>query len=151
MKREKKRVIYYNNWTLVGYDLNYTLIQRASLVVIFASQKLQHYMLKHKIKLIARIEPLKYLLNKATFIGRLAKWVMIFNEFGIEYVEKKATKGQVIVDQLVEALIQVDHLIISDLPNELVFTLNVSMQWKLYFDGSYTRHGLGVGILFIKP
>lgn len=60
-------------------------------------------MLTHKTKLIARIDPLKYLLNKATLIGRLAKWVMILNEFDIEYIERKAIKGQAIVDQLVDA------------------------------------------------
>jgi len=30
---------------------------------------------------------LKYLLRKATLIGRLAKWVMILNEFEIQYAE----------------------------------------------------------------
>lgn len=50
-------------------------------------------MLAHSVKLVAKIDLLKYLLNKATLTGRLAKWVMILTEFDIEYVERKAIKG----------------------------------------------------------
>lgn len=79
------------------------------MAVVFASQKLRHYLLSHSIKLIAKIDPLKYLLHKATLIGRLEKWIMILSEFDFEYVVRKAIKGQVISDQLAEAPLQDDH------------------------------------------
>lgn len=60
-------------------------------------------MLHQKIMLVTKIDPLKYLLSKVTLTGRLAKWVMILIEFDIEYLDKKAIKGKVVVDQLVEA------------------------------------------------
>ena len=60
-------------------------------------------MLSHTIKLIAKTDPLKYLLSKAALTGRLAKWVMVLSEFDIEYVDCKSIKGQVIVDQLADA------------------------------------------------
>lgn len=78
---------------LVGYDLNYTQIEFACLVIVFSSYKLCHYMLTHKIKLVARIYPIKYLLNKVTLTRRLAKWVMMLRKFDIEYVDKKSIKG----------------------------------------------------------
>lgn len=62
---------------LVSYEMNYTIISKACLALVFASQKLRHYILAHSIKLVAKIDPLKYFLNKATLTGRLAKWVMI--------------------------------------------------------------------------
>jgi hypothetical protein len=62
----KERVFYYINRTLVGYELNYTSIEKTCLAVVFASQKICHYMLSHPIKLIAKIDPLKYLLAKST-------------------------------------------------------------------------------------
>ena len=37
--------IYYISRTLVGYELNYSLIEQACLAVVFAAQKLRHYML----------------------------------------------------------------------------------------------------------
>ena len=43
----KERAIYYISHTLVQYELNYTSIEKACLVVVFASQKLRHYMLAY--------------------------------------------------------------------------------------------------------
>ena len=73
------------------------------MAVVFASQKLRHYMLSHTTWLVAKIDPLKYLLSKEALKGRLAKWVMILSEFDIQYVEHKAIKGKAIVDQLADA------------------------------------------------
>ena len=75
-----ERAIYYISRTMVGHELNYTFIEKACLAVVFASQKFRHYMLAHKIKLIAKIDPLKYLLSKAMLTRRMAKWVMILSE-----------------------------------------------------------------------
>lgn len=89
----KDMVIYYISRTLVNYELNYSFIEKACLAIVFASQKLHHYILTHKVKLISKIDPLKYLLSKTMLIGRLAKWVMILRKFDIEYVDRKVIKG----------------------------------------------------------
>ena len=83
---------------MVNYELNYSFIEKAYLAIVFASQKLPHYLLTHKVKLISKIDPLKYLLKKIALTGRLAKWVMILSEFDIKYVDRKAIKGQAIAD-----------------------------------------------------
>lgn len=129
----------------------YTFIEKACLVVVFATQPLRHYMLTHTVKLIAKIDPLKYLLNKANLTRRLAKWVMILSEFDIQYVDRRAIKGQVIADQLAEALLQDDHPMHIEFPNTNALTMTVTQHWILYFDGSYTQHGSGSGILFVTP
>lgn len=92
-ENNKERAIYYISRTLVSYETNYSMIKKAHLVVVFTSHKLRYYMLVHFIKLIAKIDPLTYLLSKAALIGRLVNWVMILIEFDIEYVELKAIKG----------------------------------------------------------
>ncbi|GLJ17612.1 hypothetical protein SUGI_0306660 [Cryptomeria japonica] len=108
-------------------------------------------MLTHKTKLVARIDPLKYLLNKATLTSRLAKCVMLLSEFDIEYVDRKAIKGQAIIDQLVDAPMIDDVPLTSKFPDEAILTVSHAKPWQLYFDGSYTQHGAGPGILFITP
>ena len=60
----KERAIYYISCTLVSYELNYTSIEKACLTLVFASQKLRHYMLAQTVQLVAKINPLKYLLSK---------------------------------------------------------------------------------------
>ena len=94
----KEWAIYYISQTLVAYEMNYTSIKKACLAVVFASQKLQHYMLAHTVHLIAKIDSLKYLLRKVVLTGHLAKWMMILIEFDIQYVEGKAIKGQARAD-----------------------------------------------------
>lgn len=108
-------------------------------------------MLTHKIQLIAKIDPLKYLLSKAMLTCHLAKWVMLLSEFDIEYVDQKEIKGKVVAVQLVEAPLIRDHPLMSNFPDEEIFTVIPEKQWKLYFGGSYTRHGSGAGIIFIIP
>jgi len=40
----KERALYYLSWTLVEAELNYSLIEKMCLALIFAVQKLRHYM-----------------------------------------------------------------------------------------------------------
>lgn len=98
---------------MFGHELNYSFIEKGCLAIVFASQKFKHYMLAHKVKLITKIDPLKYLLSKVMLTGRMAKWVMILLEYDIEYVEQKAIKGQVIADQFAEAPIYSENPLIS--------------------------------------
>ena len=91
--------------------------------MVFSSQKLRYYILAHTMWLIAKIDPLKYLLSKATLIGHLEKWVMILSEFDIEYVEHKAIKGQAIVDQLTEAPITDHQPLHIDFPDGSILLL----------------------------
>ena len=59
-------------------------------------------MLTYAIQLVAKIDALKYLLSKAAFTSRIAKWMMILSEFGIQFIKRKAIKGQTIADQSTE-------------------------------------------------
>lgn len=148
---ERERAIYYISQTLVRYELNYTSIEHTYLVVVFATQKLRHYMLNHRTHLVAKIDPLKYLLSRTALIGCLAKWVMILSEYEIQYVEKKAIKGQVIANQLVDVPIQGNLPLIENFPDESIFHAEPKSPWKLYFDKPHTSHVSGAGILFITP
>ena len=146
----KERPIYYISRTLVAYELNYSIIEKACLAVVFASQKLRHYMLSHIVKLIAKIDPLKYLLSTTAWTGRLEKWVLILSEFDIEYVKRRAIKGQVLADQLADSPLQDDTPLLVEFPDETIMHLT-EHPWKLYFDGSLTQQGSGVGVLFTTP
>lgn len=147
----KERDIYYISRTLVGHDINYTFIEKACLVVVFPSQKFRHYMLAHQVKLITKIDPLKYLLSKATLIGWMDKWVTILKKYDIEYVEWKTIKGKAIADQLAEAPIYAKNPLVLEFLDESIFKLNVVDHWKVSFNRSYTQHGLGARVLFITP
>lgn len=107
-------------------------------------------MLAHIIKLIEKIDPIKYILNMATLTGWLTKWVMILSEFDIHYMDWWAIKGQEIAYQLAEALLLDNHPLHVEFPDTDVLEIT-TQSWVLYFDGSYTQHGSGVGIPFVTP
>jgi len=73
----KENVVYYISWTMVGAKINYSAMGKIFLALIFAVQKLRHYLLFHQITVISRADLLKYILSKALLLGGLAKWVMI--------------------------------------------------------------------------
>ena len=74
---------------------------------------------------------------------------MIFSEFDIVYKDRKAIKGQVIVDQIVEAPLQGDHPIIEHFLDDTIMIVTPCTQWNLFFDGSFTQKGSGEKILFV--
>eukprot|EP01018_Ginkgo_biloba_P014826 Gb_24854 [translate_table: standard] len=121
---QRERAIYYLSRTLVAYECNYTQIEKACLAVVFASQKSRHYMLNNKTKLIAKIDPLKYLLSKSTLTGRMAKWVMLLSKFDIEYVNQKAIKGQVLANHLAEAPLSENQPLIIGFPDESILLIS---------------------------
>ena len=82
----KENALYYLSRTLVGAEVNYSPIEKTCLVVVFALQKLKHYVPKHEVKLISRADPLKYILSRPILSGKITKWALILQQFAIEYV-----------------------------------------------------------------
>jgi hypothetical protein len=123
-------------------------MEKSCLVVFFFTLKLFHYMLSHTMQLISKIDPSKYMLSCTTLTGCLPKWVMLLSEFDIQYVNRKAIKGQVIANHLANAPLVIDHPLVTDFLDEHLCMIE-EPSWKLYFDGSYTSHGSRVGILLV--
>jgi len=94
-------------------------------------------MLAHTVHLVAKIDPLKYLLNKAALSGCLAKWMMILSKFDIQYVEHKEIKGQAIADQLADFPLEDITPMQIELPDASIMYIT-ERTWKMFFYGSRT-------------
>jgi hypothetical protein len=90
----KEVACYYLSCTMVGAKHNYSPIKKLCLALIFALKKLRHYMLAHEIQLVARVDPIKYLLSQPALTGRLAKWVLLMIEFDLTFVPQKLSKDK---------------------------------------------------------
>ncbi|KAG9444322.1 hypothetical protein H6P81_015662 [Aristolochia fimbriata] len=90
----KERSLYYLSRTLVGAELNYTPIEKTCLALIFAVQKLRHYLLAHSTNLISRADPLKYIMSRPILSGRLGEMGASSLEFEINLVPQRAIKGR---------------------------------------------------------
>lgn len=108
-------------------------------------------MLSHPIKLISKFDPLKYLLSRTSLTSCMANWVMLLRKFDIEYIDHKEIKGKIITNHLVNAPLVDAYPLLAEFFDEEVFTVAETNTWMLYFDGSYTHNGAGVGVLFVTP
>ena len=99
--------------------------------------------------LIARIDPLKYLMEKPIQDGKTAKWVLLLSEFDIKYVTQKSVKGRVIVDHLTHCSPEQVEKIQGDFLDEDIMGIEVE-SWKMYFDGATNQNGSGIGVLLIS-
>jgi len=55
-------------------------------------------MIAHRVTLISKVNPLKYLMTRPMLTGRLARWAIILTEFDIVYAPQKAIRGQAMAD-----------------------------------------------------
>ena len=78
-------------------------------------------MLIHTVQLISKIDPLKYMISRTILTRRLAKWVMLLSEFDIQYIDRKALKGQAIADHLANAPLVADHPLIKEFLDEHLY------------------------------
>ena len=67
----------------MAYEEKYTTLKKTCVVLVWATWKLKHYMLAFKVLLIARMDPLKYLIEKSVQDGKTAKWVLLLSEYDI--------------------------------------------------------------------
>ena len=71
---------------MLPYEEKYSPLKKTCIAFVRATCKLRHYMLAYKVLLIARMDPLKYLMEKPIQDGKTAKWVLLLSEIDIKYV-----------------------------------------------------------------
>ncbi|XP_074290338.1 uncharacterized protein LOC141617067 [Silene latifolia] len=147
----KERALYYLSRTLVGAELNYSPIEKICLALVFAIQKLRHYMQAHTIHVVSKADPIKYILSRPVLSGRLAKWAVLLKQYDLVFVSQKAVKGQVIADFFADHLVPTEWELSDELPGEGIFYVDILPPWKMYFDGAARRDGVGAGVVFISP
>ncbi|KAK3017300.1 hypothetical protein RJ639_006899 [Escallonia herrerae] len=82
------------------------------------------------------LNPLKYILSRKVLSGRIAKWVVILQQFVIERVSHKAVKGQALANFFAARPILDDSPLAIKLPDNDVMYIEVQKEWEMYFDGA---------------
>ena len=69
----KENVIYYTNKKMLPYEDKYSPLEKTCVALVWATHKLRHYTNAFKVFLIARMDPLKYLMEKPMQDRKTAK------------------------------------------------------------------------------
>ena len=91
--------IYYASRQMNSAERNYTATERECLPLIFACKKFCHYLLGYDIVFHTDHDAIKYLVNKTDLSGRIARWVLLLQEFKYE-IKVKAGKSNANADYL---------------------------------------------------
>ena len=60
----KENAIYYISKKMLPYEGKYSPLEKTCVALVWATRKLRYYILAFKVLLIARMDPLKYLMEK---------------------------------------------------------------------------------------
>ena len=70
----KERATYYLSKLFNEAEKKYTAMEKTYAGVVWVAQKLKHYFLAHEVQLIAKMDPIKYLLEKPALTECLVRW-----------------------------------------------------------------------------
>ena len=145
-----ENAIYYICKKMLPYEEKYSPLKKTCVALVWAAGKLRHYMLAYNVLLIARMDPLKYLMEKPVQNGKTAKWVLLLVKFDIKYVTQKSMKGRAIVDHLAHCSPEEAEEIQGEFPDEDIMGIEVE-SWKMYFDRETNQNRSRIGVLLISP
>ncbi|PKI64536.1 hypothetical protein CRG98_015099 [Punica granatum] len=69
-----KHAIYYLSKKFTDGESNYPKIEKMCCALVWVMQRLRQYTLYHTIRLLSKVDPLKYLLDSPSSTRNIAKW-----------------------------------------------------------------------------
>ena len=87
-----QKPVYYVSKSLHEAEVRYLPLEKAILAVVHTTRKLPHSFQAYTVMVLTQL-PLKSLLQKADYTGRIAKWGTILGAFDIKYMPRTSIKG----------------------------------------------------------
>ncbi|GJZ75616.1 reverse transcriptase domain-containing protein [Tanacetum coccineum] len=129
---------------LQGLEINYTPMEKLVLALVHANKRLKRYFQAHPIIVITD-QPIKQVLSKPKFAGRLQKLSIELGEYDIQYMPIISIKGQILADFIVERPEDDSLVAPMEVEEELLDP------WTLFTDGSSCIDCSGAGLILTIP
>jgi hypothetical protein len=134
----KETVVAYLSQKLLDPETRYSAAEKLCLFVYYSCTKFRHYLLNAECVEYSKFDVIKHMLSMPILNESIGKWILALSEFELKFESAKAVRGQIITDFITEHRDpSIDFLEITP--------------WALFFDGSSSGKGGGVGILLISP
>ena len=95
-------VIYYLSCALAGPELRYPHVEKLALVAVYAVQRLCHYILLRTTTVVADVNPFQYVLSRRIVGGKFNEWIVILQEFDLDFRYAKFKKSLVFAELISE-------------------------------------------------
>jgi hypothetical protein len=127
---DEEHVIYYLRKSLYGPELRYSHVEKLALEAVIVVQRFRHYILLRTTTVIADSNPMYHVLTRQVLAGKYSKWIIILQEFDLEFTKDKSKKSLVFAE-LICALPRADENTKprDSLPDESLFLINTSNPW----------------------
>ncbi|RDY13725.1 hypothetical protein CR513_01307, partial [Mucuna pruriens] len=86
---KKEQATYYLSKKFTDYEKRYSPLERTCCTLVRMEKQLRQYMLTHTTWLISKTDPIKYIFEKLTLTGRIARWKMSFCQNTTSYTSAK--------------------------------------------------------------
>ncbi|KAH9318924.1 hypothetical protein KI387_020693, partial [Taxus chinensis] len=84
--------IYFGSRQMSSAEVNYTVTEKEALAIIFAVKKFRNYLLGKKFLVVTDHQALKYIVNKPNPSGRIARWIILLQEFEFDIIDRPGKK-----------------------------------------------------------
>jgi hypothetical protein len=109
-------VIYYLSRGLIGPKLNYSHIEKLALATVDAIQWFRHYVLFCKTTVIAVLNPFQYMLTQRVIGRKISRWMVILQEFDLDFILTKSKKSLVFIDLISELPVELGDIVLEESP-----------------------------------
>ncbi|XP_075633677.1 uncharacterized protein LOC142606168 [Castanea sativa] len=133
-----QKPVYFVSRALRGAGERYPRMEKLAFALITAARKLKPYFQAHPI-IVLMDQPLRRAMNNPKASGRMALWATELSEYDIRYQPRKAMKGQILADFIVE-FTTTEEQGVEETPT-----------WRIHIDGSSNKHVGGVGVVLHAP
>ncbi|XP_038701846.1 uncharacterized protein LOC119998570 [Tripterygium wilfordii] len=140
-EEDKKQLpVYYVSKSLLDSETKYSLLEKLALAFVIVARKLRPYFQCHSIVVVTNF-PLRSILHRPEFFGRIIKWGVELSEYDITYQPRT-----------VDFIADFAPSIQPEADKELLCMVGQAPKvWTLYVDDSSNVRGRGMGIVLISP
>jgi hypothetical protein len=127
---DHEHVIYYISKNLSGPPLKYKHKEKLALAVVLTVQKLRHYILLRTTKVVVDSNPMQYLLSRRKINGKFARWIVILQEYDLEFSTPKRKKSLVLAELVTAFPSDITSAPINtNFPDEHLFYITLDDPW----------------------
>lgn len=125
-----EHIIYYLSHNLNDMEVKYSYVEKLALAGVQAVQRFRHYILLRKKKIVSDCNPMTYILSRQLMGEKYSKWIVILQEFDLEFIKSKSKKSLVLAELLCDLPSDSTTTTLEpSIPDESLFLIGSSDPW----------------------